>query len=127
MSAQWTAGDYNNDGRPEAIALGSAAAYLLENNGDSRFRWHFLLQEWIPNFPNPFNSDTVIRYALPTDGNMELAIFNLAGQRVTKLVEGVREGGTYAVRWDGRDDSGVGTRVRCVYLYQLRTGDGQQL
>ena len=34
------------------------------------------------NFPNPFNSDTVIRFALPTSEDIELSIFNLAGQKV---------------------------------------------
>ena len=58
------------------------------------------------NYPNPFNSATVIRFALPTAAGVDLAIFNLAGQRVAMLVEGAREAGTYTVRWDGRDDDG---------------------
>ena len=77
------------------------------------------------NYPNPFNSATVIRFALPVGGDVDLAIYNLAGQQVAKLVEGVREAGTYTVRWDGRDDSGR-ELASGVYLYQLRTGDGQQ-
>ena len=78
------------------------------------------------NYPNPFNSDTVIRFALPTSENVELAIFNLAGQRVAKLADGMREAGVYAIRWDGRDDNGR-ELASGVYLYRLRTGDGQQV
>ena len=48
------------------------------------------------NFPNPFNSGTVIRFALPTSGAVELALYNLAGQRVATLVDGIRgAGGLY--------------------------------
>ena len=64
---------------------------------------HFTLSQ---NFPNPFNNSTLIRFELPQSGEVELAIYNLAGQQVAKLVEGVREAGTYTIRWDGKDDSG---------------------
>ena len=76
------------------------------------------------NYPNPFNSATVIRFALPTAANVDLAIFNLAGQQVATLVDGMREAGTYTVNWDGRDDDSRGL-ASGVYLYRLRTGDGQ--
>jgi len=78
------------------------------------------------NYPNPFNAATVIRFALPTASDVDLAIFNLTGQQVAKLVEGAREAGGYTVRWDGRDDGGR-ELASGVYLYRLRTGDGQQV
>ena len=80
----------------------------------------------VQNYPNPFNSATVIRFALPTAANADLAIFNLAGQRVAQLAEGAREAGTYTVRWDGHDDDGRAL-ASGVYLYRLRMGDGQQV
>jgi hypothetical protein len=40
------------------------------------------------NFPNPFNSSTVIHFALPSDQNVNLTIHNLAWQQVVTLVEG---------------------------------------
>ena len=58
------------------------------------------------NQPNPFNSDTTIRYSLPQAGEVELAIYNLAGQQVAQLVRALRPPGRHAVRWDGRDDQG---------------------
>ena len=78
------------------------------------------------NYPNPFNSATVIRFALPVTADVDLAIFNLAGQRVATLAERVRQAGTYTVRWDGHDDDGRAL-ASGVYLYRLRTGDGQQI
>ena len=44
------------------------------------------------------------------------------GQRVVPLVEGVREAGTYTIRWDGRDDRGQ-TLATGVYLYRLQAGE----
>ena len=79
-----------------------------------------------PNYPNPFNSATVIGFALPAAADVDLAIFNLAGQRVATLAEGVRETGTYTVHWDGRDGDGR-ELASGVYLYRLQTGDGQQV
>jgi len=79
-----------------------------------------------PNYPNPFNSETVIRFALPTAADVDLSIFNLAGQQVATLVEGARKAGAYTVNWDGRDKNGRAL-ASGVYLYRLRTGDGQQV
>jgi len=78
------------------------------------------------NYPNPFNSSTVIRFALPEPQSVELAVYNLTGQRVATLTEGVREAGTYAVGWDGRDDDGRAL-ASGVYLYRLQTGSGQEV
>jgi len=78
------------------------------------------------NYPNPFNSDTVIRFALPTDTDVELTVYNLTGQQVATLVQGEREAGAYTVYWDGRDNDGR-ELASGVYLYRLRTGDGQQM
>jgi len=78
------------------------------------------------NYPNPFNRATVTRFALPEAGRVELAVFNLAGQQVTTLVEGARKAGTYTIHWDGRDDGGR-QLASGVYLYRLRTGDGKQV
>lgn len=73
------------------------------------------------NFPNPFNSSTVIRFALPSLGEVELAVFNLAGQQVATLAEGRREAGAYAVNWDGRDERGK-ELASGLYLYRLQAG-----
>ena len=72
------------------------------------------------NYPNPFNSETVIRFSLPASTEVELAVYNMAGQKVATLIEGARKAGLYSVRWDGRDDRGD-ELASGLYLYQLRT------
>ena len=77
------------------------------------------------NYPNPFNSRTVIRFALPQSQEVQLTIYNLAGQKVATLTDGLRDAGSYSVQWDGRDDEGR-TLASGVYLYRLHAGDRVQ-
>ncbi len=40
------------------------------------------------NYPNPSNSSTVIRFALPRHTYVDLSLFNLAGQKIATLING---------------------------------------
>jgi len=53
-----------------------------------------------PNWPNPFNSTTMIRYDVPTAGKVSLTVFNLLGQRVATLFDQRHLAGTYTISWD---------------------------
>jgi len=77
------------------------------------------------NYPNPFNSSTMIRFALPQSAEVDLALYNLVGQKVATLVEGTREAGTYTIRWDGRDAHGR-ELASSVYLYRLKAGSQEK-
>ena len=71
---------------------------------------------------NAFNGDTFIRFLIPQDAaRVELEVFNLAGQKVTTLVQGENLHGIYELRWDGIDRNGR-ELASGVYLYQLRAG-----
>ena len=74
------------------------------------------------NYPNPFNPETTIRFDLPQAEEIELALYDLTGQKVATLAEGLRETGTYSLRWDGRDEDGR-ELASGVYLYRLIAGD----
>ena len=74
------------------------------------------------NYPNPFNPETTIRFDLPRSEEIELAVYDLTGQKVATLALGLREAGTYALRWDARDDDGRDL-ASGVYLYRLETGE----
>lgn len=70
----------------------------------------------LQNYPNPFNPSTTIRYQLPTAGKVVLDIYNLRGQKVAELVNGVQESGEQAVTFEATDlPSGV-------YFYRLKAG-----
>ena len=74
------------------------------------------------NFPNPFNGYTAIRFALPQSAQVELALYNMDGQKVATLIQDMRLAGVYTVRWDGRDNRGR-KMATGTYLYRLQTGD----
>ena len=67
------------------------------------------------NYPNPFNSSTTIEFALPEDGVVSLAIYDILGREVKRPVSGYRESGNHTVAVD-IDDAGSG-----VYFYILTT------
>ena len=74
----------------------------------------------IANYPNPFNSATVITFTLDADVEGVLTIYDVTGRRVRILTRGSLKAGNYALRWDGLDDEG--RRVASgVYLAQLVT------
>ena len=74
------------------------------------------------NYPNPFNSGTVIRFELPADMQIDLALYNLAGQKVATLVNRHHAAGLYTLSWDGRDDQGRELATG-IYLYRLEADD----
>jgi flagellar hook assembly protein FlgD len=51
---------------------------------------------------------------------VEITVFNVLGQRVTDLVNGYREAGSYEVIWDGKDDAGQSV-ASGVYFYRIKT------
>ena len=59
-----------------------------------------------PAAPNPFSRQAVIRYQLPHKSSASLKVYNIMGQLVKTLADGVQDPGYYAVNWDGRNDRG---------------------
>lgn len=73
------------------------------------------------NFPNPFNSTTIISFSIPEDfaySNVELNIYNIHGQVVKKLLKESLPARTYFSRWDGTDDRNKPV-ASGVYFYRL--------
>ena len=71
-----------------------------------------------PNYPNPFNPATEIRYGIKVPGDVTLRVYDVLGRDVVMLVNAHREPGSYAVRFDGEGlPSGL-------YMYVLTTPEG---
>ena len=70
------------------------------------------------NFPNPFNPETQISYDLPKDSWVKLSIYNIRGQKVRTLVDGVEAAGHKTVIWDGTNEEGD-QGASGVYFYRL--------
>jgi len=66
------------------------------------------------NYPNPFNPTTEIKYSVAEAGRVTLAIYNIMGQEVGRLVSGMQEAGFYKVQWNA---AGMASGV---YIYRLQ-------
>jgi photosystem II stability/assembly factor-like uncharacterized protein len=76
-----------------------------------------------PNQPNPFGQQTSIRYALPEAARVRLEVFDLAGRRVTTLVDGERPAGLHAVVFRPADQRGLASGV---YFVRMAAGAFEQ-
>jgi hypothetical protein len=72
------------------------------------------------NAPNPFKSQTIIRYSLPKESKVSLLIYDVSGKLVKVLVNGPKKPGVYNLIWNGTDDQGKKV-AQGVYFYALRT------
>ena len=72
------------------------------------------------NYPNPFNSTSVIEFSLLRRMSVRLTIRNILGEQVRVLLDEVRCAGTHSVVWDGRDSQGSPV-ASGVYIYSLES------
>ncbi|MDX1373153.1 MAG: T9SS type A sorting domain-containing protein, partial [Nitrososphaeraceae archaeon] len=69
------------------------------------------------NYPNPFNPSTMIKYSIPENGYVKLAIYNMLGEEVALLVNSQQDAGKYEVDFNA---SGFSSGV---YVYKLETSE----
>ena len=69
------------------------------------------------NFPNPFNPTTKIKFSVPADGFVNIAVYNLLGKKVIELVNNIQNAGSYEVTFDASKFAS-GT-----YIYRMEAGD----
>lgn len=126
-------------GRPYRMnntALGANVGFILE---------HFFGEPWTStgaptdtplaafglagNFPNPFNPKTTIAFDLPSTGPARLAIYDVAGRELRRLVDGPLAAGRQQLDWDGRDAAGreVAAGVYLARLEAAGRSDTQRL
>jgi len=74
--------------------------------------------------PNPFNPNTTVKYEVNKKGAVELAIYNIKGEKVRTLVNGEKNNGKYEVTWNGKDESGMNCATG-IYFSVLKTESGK--
>jgi hypothetical protein len=68
------------------------------------------------NYPNPFNPTTTIQFGLPREAKVKLTVYNLLGEEVATLVNGVQKAGSHQIQWNAKNlPSGI-------YIYNLDAG-----
>ena len=87
----------------------------LRNTAPTDFELH-------QNFPNPFNPQTTIRFALPAPSEVLLVIYDARGRQVRTLVDDRLNIGIHTLIWDGRNDFGNAV-ASGLYFYRIRAGE----
>jgi hypothetical protein len=98
---------------------------LGNNSEDDMYPTGFSINQ---NYPNPFNASATIEFTLPEESEIEISVYNILGQKVAVLFEGIEDAGTHSVTWDAGDvPSGVyfarlegGSETRAVKMLLLR-------
>ncbi len=74
-----------------------------------------------PNYPNPFNAVTTIRYEIPETSPVILSVYDINGRLVEMLENTTKQPGKYSVTWNASNVSSG------VYLYRLSASEFQQV
>jgi hypothetical protein len=74
------------------------------------------------NYPNPFNPVTTLRYDLPENSHVNIAIYDMLGRQVKTLINQTQDAGYKSVQWNATND--VGTPISSgLYLYMVQAGE----
>lgn len=77
------------------------------------------------NFPNPFNSQTTIKFTLPEGAEKSpttLDIYDINGSKIITLLNEKRDAGYYSINWYGKNTSGIQV-ASGIYFYTLTNGN----
>jgi hypothetical protein len=124
-------GDYRLDEESPCIAtgengenmgaLGVGCEAILSTDKDV-LPLQFVLYQ---NYPNPFNPVTTLRYDLPEDANVNIAIYDMMGRKVNTLVSSQQSAGYKSVLWNATNDTGSPVSAG-IYFYMIQAGDFRQ-
>lgn len=111
--------DGRSSGKTEIIGLYAqmvSASYVPNSDEVGPIESAALMQ----NYPNPFNPNTMIRFQMPKSEKVKVEVFNIKGQKVRTLFDGIAQRGATSLNWDGTNDSKQSVSSG-VYFYQMTT------
>jgi hypothetical protein len=111
---------------PEVPYMGNTEVYMiLSISGQSMIPTDIIerdqiRKDWILVYPNPVTRDAIINYKLPKDCNIDIAVYDLRGERVRTLYNGKEQAGNHRLTWNGSDDDG--NRLKGgIYLISVKS------
>ena len=116
-------GEVNSDGKPDVVLTSDNAGLTIRLNA-TNITTEVSSQHELPitvnldqNYPNPFNPVTIIRYQVPKESKVTIKVYNILGQEVRTLVDGINLPGEHFVEFQGNDPpSGI-------YFYRMVAHD----
>ena len=114
----------------DLFAGGSNFQYRLKQvDTDGQFEYSDVVEvEVVPtqfelsqNYPNPFNPSTTIRFSLPVATQIKITIYNMIGEQILTLAEGMYESGNHKVTFNASNfPSGA-------YIYRIESNEFVQV
>jgi hypothetical protein len=113
-----------------AVAIDSSSTAVVVGDSGILFRKEIIVSvdetpQWdnnevslYPNYPNPFNPSTTIRFSLHVSNNVRLSIYNIFGQEITVLAEKRFPAGSHSITWAPSELS------QGLYFARLQTNTG---
>ena len=105
---------YTNTRRDLIIDIMNWLSGPVENAPDQPKPTAFSLS---PNYPNPFNASTTIKYDLPEASDVSIEIFDILGRKVETLISGKQSAGSHSAVWNAENATSG------VYFYKIKAGD----
>ena len=112
----------------DSTAITGTRQLFVERSGDLNTESIGIPKSFVlhPNYPNPFNPVTQIRFEMPYAGNVDLSIYNLLGMKVKTLYTGQKSAGVFSFKWNGKNDNNQSVSGG-VYIYKLQSGQQMQM
>lgn len=108
------------------IAVDAGAAYLFNTSTQTEVAQRetalpaaFTLS---PNHPNPFQATTALSFHLTQAAEIEVTVFNYAGQKIKTLARSYHTAGAHRVQWEGKDEVGMAV-ASGLYFCKLSSGN----
>jgi hypothetical protein len=70
-----------------------------------------------PNYPNPFNPETRIKFGLPSNADVKISIYDLLGRQVEVLINSRLDAGEYLANWNATNFASG------IYIYKIEARD----
>jgi len=100
--------------RLKQIDFNGTFSYSDEINVEVALPLEYALEQ---NYPNPFNPSTMIKYSIPEDGFVKLAVYNMLGEEVAMIVSSLQKAGRYEITFNA---SGLSSGV---YVYRIEAAN----
>jgi hypothetical protein len=100
--------------RLKQVDFDGSFTYSMVISVDINFALSFNLEQ---NYPNPFNPSTMIKFSIPSEDNVKLEVFNTLGKKISTVLNGRKEAGSYEVKIDAENWAAG------VYFYNITSGN----